>query len=76
MKPINLKEHPEGGRFLEVFRSNVSVTRPDKLTRSALTHIYFSLNKGEVSRFHKVQADEVGTCIKVPDSTCIYGTER
>lgn len=59
MKPINLKEHPEGGRFLEVFRSNVSVTRPDKLTRSALTHIYFSLNKGEVSRFHKVQADEV-----------------
>jgi uncharacterized protein len=59
MKPINLIEHPEGGRFLEVFRSNAVITRPDGRTRSALTHIYFSLNRGEVSRFHKVQADEV-----------------
>lgn len=59
MKPIDLTEHPEGGRFLEVFRSSVVITRSDGLTRSALTHIYFSMNKGEVSRFHKVQSDEV-----------------
>jgi len=59
MKPINLAEHPEGGRFQEVFRSEATITRADKQTRSALTHIYFSLNQGEVSRFHKVKADEV-----------------
>jgi predicted cupin superfamily sugar epimerase len=59
MKTINFKDHPEGGRFLEVFRSNVTVTRADGQTRSALTHIYFSLDEGEVSRFHKVESDEV-----------------
>lgn len=59
MKPVDLKEHPEGGRFLEVFRSVTRVTRADGAERSALTHIYFSLEPGEVSRFHKVAADEV-----------------
>ena len=64
MKPINLTEHPEGGRFLEVFRSSAVVTRADGEARSALTHIYFSLNDGEVSRFHRVQADEVWNLYK------------
>ncbi|RVU84670.1 cupin domain-containing protein [Leucothrix sargassi] len=59
MKPTNLLEHPEGGRFQEVFRSAEVITRADGTSRSAITHIYFSLNQGEVSRFHKVQADEV-----------------
>ncbi len=59
MKSLDLIEHPEGGRFIEVFRSNALITRADGQTRSALTHIYFSLKKGEVSRFHKVQSDEV-----------------
>ena len=59
MKPINLTEHPEGGRFREVFRSAKMITTHDGATKSALTHIYFSLNSGEVSRFHKVTSDEV-----------------
>jgi len=59
MKPIDLKEHPEGGRFLEIFRSSAVVSRPGGEARSALTHIYFSLNAGEVSRFHRVRSDEV-----------------
>ncbi|BBM03024.1 cupin domain-containing protein [Microbulbifer sp. GL-2] len=59
MQPVNLKEHPEGGRFLEVFRSNAIVKTEQGQSRSALTHIYFSLYGGEVSRFHKVQSDEV-----------------
>lgn len=59
MKPIDLIEHPEGGRFLEVFRSAQTVATKDGNSRSALTHIYFSLNPGEVSRFHKVASDEV-----------------
>nr|MBF0223724.1 cupin domain-containing protein [Desulfobulbaceae bacterium] len=59
MKPIDLIEHPEGGRFLEVFRSAQTVPTKEGHSRSALTHIYFSLNPGEVSRFHKVASDEV-----------------
>ena len=59
MKPIDLIEHPEGGRFREVFRSDAVVTTNGGQTRTALTHIYFSLNQGEVSRFHRVDSDEV-----------------
>lgn len=59
MKPLKLSEHPEGGRFLEVFRSAKTVTTCTGNKRSALTHIYFSLAPGEVSRFHKVCSDEV-----------------
>ena len=59
MKPVDLIEHPEGGRFREVFRSGATVTTGAGLTRSAITHIYFSLRRGEVSRFHRVSSDEV-----------------
>jgi len=59
MKPINLKEHPEGGRFLEVFRSAKTISTSQGNMRSALTHIYFSLKPDERSRFHKVSSDEV-----------------
>jgi predicted cupin superfamily sugar epimerase len=59
MKPTNLIRHPEGGQFREVFRSKDKVTTGTGEMRSALTHIYFSLNQGEVSRFHRVSSDEV-----------------
>jgi predicted cupin superfamily sugar epimerase len=59
MKPIDLIDHPEGGRFREVFRSARTVATQDGATRSALTHIYFSLKPGEVSRLHQVTSDEV-----------------
>lgn len=59
MKPTELIEHPEGGRFQEVFRSPVTVTRADGAQRPAITHIYFELQPHEVSRFHRVQADEI-----------------
>ncbi len=59
MKPVDLIEHPEGGRFREVFRSASIVSTQDGSTRSALTHIYFSLKPGEISRFHKVASDEI-----------------
>lgn len=59
MKPLDLRDHPEGGRFREVFRSAKAVSTQDGRTRPALTHIYFSLRQGEVSKFHKVTSDEV-----------------
>ncbi len=59
MKPTDLAEHPEGGRYKEVFRSASTIQTSRGVKKSALTHIYFSLNKGETSRFHKVASDEV-----------------
>lgn len=59
MTPGELQPHPEGGRYREVFRSRRSVTTASGQTRSALTHIYFSLTADEVSRFHRVSSDEV-----------------
>ena len=59
MKPTDLIEHPEGGRFREVYRSARIVSTQEGTTRSAVTHIYFSLDPGEVSRFHKVASDEI-----------------
>jgi hypothetical protein len=66
MKPIDLIEHPEGGRFREVFRSGQIVSTPDGTTRSALTHIYFSLKPGEVSLFHRVASDEIWNLYQGP----------
>ena len=58
-KIVSLVEHPEGGRFHEIFRSDAVATANGGQARAALTHIYFSLDKGEVSRFHRVHSDEV-----------------
>ena len=58
MKYTDLLEHPEGGRYLEIYRSKTTVSAKEK-TRTALTHIYFSLEPYEVSRFHRVSNDEV-----------------
>lgn len=59
MKPTKLIAHPEGGRYQRVFKSNAVVTTHHGHRRSALTHIYFSLEPGEVSFFHRVCSDEV-----------------
>lgn len=59
MQPTDLEEHPEGGKYKEVFRSIHKVESPSLGSRSALTHIYFQLERGEVSAFHKVSSEEV-----------------
>ncbi len=57
---LDLQSHPEGGAFAEVFRSVRKVYRADgEAERSALTQIYFHLQHGDVSRFHRVESDEV-----------------
>ena len=58
MKYTDLLDHPEGGRYLEIYRSETTVS-VQETTRTALTHIYFSLEPHEVSRFHRVSNDEV-----------------
>ena len=58
MQEHELIEHPEGGRFKQIYHSEVTVSE-GRRDRRALTHIYFSLNENEISRFHKVESDEV-----------------
>jgi predicted cupin superfamily sugar epimerase len=59
MKPINLIEHPEGGRFCEVYRSDSQIRNGKGEQKCALSHIYFSLEPHERSHFHRVGSDEV-----------------
>ena len=57
---LDLRPHPEGGFYREVFRSSAQVTPADgRGRRAALTTIYFLLPEGAVSRWHQVASDEV-----------------
>ena len=50
-----LQPHPEGGWYREIYRANQNVVSPvNGEGRSAFTHIYFLLERGQLSRFHKV----------------------
>ena len=52
---LDLQPHPEGGHFRETFRDLAR----DARGRAVSTLIYFLLERGEVSRWHKVDAAEV-----------------
>ncbi len=59
IRELDLKPHPEGGYFREVFRSESAVHPSDGRTaRSALTSIHFLLGSGQYSRWHRVASDE------------------
>lgn len=51
---LGLEPHPEGGCYRETFRDGLT----DRNGRAASTAIYFLLRKGEVSRWHRVDAAE------------------
>jgi predicted cupin superfamily sugar epimerase len=52
---LDLKPHPEGGHFREMFRD----TRVVDGIRAASTAIYFLLARGERSHWHRVDAVEI-----------------
>jgi hypothetical protein len=54
VRALNLAAHPEGGHFRETWRD-----APDDGSRGAGTAILFLLAAGEVSRWHRVDADEL-----------------
>jgi len=63
IRELRLLPHQEGGHFAEEFRSPRRVWTADAggapgPARSALTTIYFLLAAGEVSRWHRLDADE------------------
>lgn len=72
---LNLKPHPEGGYFKEVYRSDEIINNTSLDTRylgirSVSTSIYFLLDGNQFSAFHKIKSDELwhfydGSAIKI-----------
>jgi predicted cupin superfamily sugar epimerase len=71
---LNLQPHPEGGYYKEVFRSQKLVLRTDSIgfnskkaafntdydaNKSAITSIYYLLEAGDFSAFHRLASDEL-----------------
>jgi uncharacterized protein len=60
IRKLRLQPHPEGGHYAEVFRSTRNVrAHGAQRDRSALTTIHFLLAVGDVSRWHRLDADEI-----------------
>lgn len=55
---LSLQPHPEGGWYAEVFRSEREVSAGGG-PRRAVTTIYYLLESGQKSRWHRIDADEV-----------------
>ena len=60
---LGLKSHPEGGHFKEVYRSDELIEKSNLPERYAAdrvfsTSIYFLLQQGEISAFHRIKSDE------------------
>ena len=55
---LSLQPHPEGGWYREIYRSGAQVEGP-RGRRSAVTTIYYLLERDQVSRWHVVEADEI-----------------
>jgi predicted cupin superfamily sugar epimerase len=55
---LDLRPHPEGGWYAETYRHDAT-TRTPAGTRSLGTAIYFLLQPGEQSAWHRVASDEL-----------------
>src|ERR1041384_3498422 len=59
IQTLGMRPHPEGGHYVEGFRSAHRVHVVERrVERAALTAIYFLLAAGECSRWHRVLSDE------------------
>lgn len=60
---LALKPHPEGGFYREVYRSSEGVAQtalPERFSgsRSFCTSIFYLLERGDFSSFHRIKSDE------------------
>src|SRR5215469_8119870 len=55
---LDLKPHPEGGSYREIYRSSERV-QTVRGARSAITSVYYLLERNQISRWHVVEADEI-----------------
>ena len=53
---LQLEAHPEGGFFIETYRSTEVLVNQD---RNLMTSIYFLLTSENVSKFHQIKSDEM-----------------
>lgn len=58
IKQFNLQPHPEGGYYRETYRSPLCVTAGAG-RRSASTAIYYMLEPGDYSAWHRIASDEL-----------------
>jgi|SRR5688572_5514581 len=61
VKVLDLKSHPEGGWFREVYRSKSVHHLQDDIFptgRNYCTSIYFLITSGNFSAFHRIRSDE------------------
>jgi predicted cupin superfamily sugar epimerase len=62
IQKLQLNKHPEGGYYREIYRSGemISIDAPKKnLKRNVSTSIYFLLEGPQVSKFHRLNSDEL-----------------
>lgn len=52
---LNMRPHPEGGYFVETYRSEITLSESGK---SVATVIYFLLPSEEKSSWHRIKSDE------------------
>jgi predicted cupin superfamily sugar epimerase len=73
IRKLQLKKHPEGGYFREIYRAGdiVLIDLPNKkVKKNFSTSIYFLLEGRQFSAFHKLDADETwhfydGSSVKI-----------
>jgi len=64
IEKLNLQKHPEGGYYLETYRSEDTIkndglsSRPIE-SRNCCTAIYYLLSGKEFSAFHRLKSDEI-----------------
>ncbi|TLG72972.1 cupin domain-containing protein [Culicoidibacter larvae] len=58
-KVLNMTTHREGGSYFQSYAADYQVSDKNQNTRPAATSIYFLLEEGDYSAFHRLQADEV-----------------
>lgn len=57
IEQLGLQAHPEGGWYAETYRSTQTILMGEE-TRDASTGIYYVLEHGDFSAFHRIDADE------------------
>ena len=60
IEKLGLLPHPEGGFYKETYRANTMINLKDfEGERVCSTGIYFLLNRGNFSAFHRIKSDEM-----------------
>lgn len=64
IKKLDLTAHPEGGWYRESYRSKEQISKealPERFqsSRNFSTAIYYLLEKGDFSAFHRIKSDEI-----------------